>query len=242
MIMEITLPLADLFEAFYSSNFMGKFIVVIQMGASIIIWTIMIGRGLELWSKEKEMRAFRRAFSSSRYILDGFLKRKRFEDPMGLLYTQTCTALVNQIVPNSPVLPESAASVEGCRLSNASLELVKGVAEESLAAQQMELDKGMTILSLGSSLAPLIGLLGTVWGILDAFQAMGAKGSALLSDVAPGLSSALLTTVIGLFVAIPSGFGYNLLLGKIRKLAVNLDGFTDELIARMSGEFGRNDR
>ena len=67
--------------------------------------------------------------------------------------------------------------------------------------QLIAVDSHMWLLAIGSSLTPLIGLLGTVWGILDAFQAMGAKGSALLSDVAPGLSSALLTTVVGLVVA-----------------------------------------
>lgn len=242
MIMEITLPLADLFEAFASSNFMGQFIVVLQIAASIVVWTVMIGRFLELSTKEKDVIRFRRSFSSSRYILDGFLKGKKFFDPMGKIYMDSCDSLISQIAPDSPTLPSSAAAVEGCRISNASIELVKGVAEESLSARQMELDHGMTILALGSSLTPLIGLLGTVWGILDAFQAMGAKGSALLSDVAPGLSSALLTTVVGLFVAIPSAIGYNIILGRIRRVSAMLDGFTDEFIARMSGEFGRNDR
>ena len=100
----------------------------------------------------------------------------------------------------------------------------------------------MWLLAIGSSLAPLIGLLGTVWGILDAFQAMGAKGSALLSDVAPGLSSALLTTVVGLFVAIPSAAGYNLLLELTRRLDAYLDGFTDELLGRLQDEFGEETR
>lgn len=242
MTLEITLPLADLIAAFTASNLIGKGIVLLQILSSIVVWTVMCERIWAFRVKDREIRSFRRAFSSSRFVLDGFLKRKRFDDPMGIIYTKTCTSLVNQISPGNPVLPVSAESVEGSRIANASLELVKGVAEESLATQQVELESGMTFLALGSSLVPLLGLLGTVWGILDAFQAMGAKGSALLSDVAPGLSSALLTTVAGLVVAIPSAIGYNFLLGKIRKLSLALDGFTDELIARLTGEFGRDNR
>lgn len=238
----ISLPVAGLYDAYVASGVMGKVFVIVMVAGSIYIWTTMVFRFCELRTKEKEVESFRRSWSSARRILDGYLNRKRFYDPMGIIYTRTCRALVRQLSPGSDNPPPSSAAVEGIRLSEATLELVKGVAEESLADQQMELDRGMTTLSLGSTIAPLVGLLGTVWGILDAFQAMGAKGSALLSDVAPGLSSALLTTVVGLIVSIPSGFAYNCLIDKSKKISVKLDAFTDELIARISCEFGRNDR
>ena len=63
----------------------------------------------------------------------------------------------------------------------------------------------------------------------------------MLADVAPGISSAMLTTVVGLLVAIPSGIGYNTLLGHIRNLSIELDGFTDELLGRLACEYQGRD-
>ena len=70
-----------------------------------------------------------------------------------------------------------------------------------------------------------------VWGVMDAFGGMAVTGSAMLSAVAPGISSALLTTVVGLLVALPSAIGYNILSDQIRKLSVNMDNFVQEFTA-----------
>ena len=100
----------------------------------------------------------------------------------------------------------------------------------------------MGYLAAGTTIAPFLGLLGTVWGVLDAFQVMGAKGAVNLSEVAPSLSTAMLTTVVGLVVAIPSVVGYNLLVNRIRRITISLDGFTDEYLARALAEFGGDKR
>jgi biopolymer transport protein TolQ len=86
----------------------------------------------------------------------------------------------------------------------------------------------MGLLATAVSSAPFLGLLGTVWGVMDAFGGMAVKGSATLSAVAPGISAALLTTVVGLLVALPSAIGYNLLTNQIRRLTVQMDNFAQE--------------
>ena len=95
----------------------------------------------------------------------------------------------------------------------------------------------MGILATAVSASPLLGLLGTVWGVLDAFGAMAVAGAANLSAVAPGISAALLTTVVGLLVAIPSAIGYNVLTSKIRELAVQMDNFAQEFVAELQRRF-----
>jgi len=87
----------------------------------------------------------------------------------------------------------------------------------------------------------MLGLLGTVWGVLDAFADMGNKGTVLLSVIAPSISSALVTTVVGLLVAIPSVICYNNLAGKVRQLTTDMDGFADELMGRIACEFQGRD-
>ncbi len=234
-----TLPVAGLWQAYASSNAMGKIIVWGQMILSIVVWSVMLGKWVELRGIDKTAKYFRKLFTKSPTLLDLYFQRKRANNPLVMIYLVTCEKLVSFL---SPGVAATSTGIEGRRLSSGKIDIVKGVAEEALSDQLIVVDSNMWLLAIGSSLAPLIGLLGTVWGILDAFQSMGAKGSALLSDVAPGLSSALLTTVVGPFVAIPSAGGYNFLLEKTRRIGTYLDGFTDEFLGRLKDEFSEESR
>jgi biopolymer transport protein TolQ len=84
--------------------------------------------------------------------------------------------------------------------------------------------------------APFLGLLGTVWGVMDAFGGMAGAGSASLQSLAPGVSGALLTTVAGLLVAIPSVFGYNYLLLQTKISVVELENFSSTVADRIELE------
>ena len=95
----------------------------------------------------------------------------------------------------------------------------------------------MALLGSTYTVAPMMGLFGTVWGVMVSFNAMGTEGAANLSAVAPGISSAMLTTVIGLLVAIPSAIGSNLLNEKIRIVGVQLENFADKFAARLQQAF-----
>jgi biopolymer transport protein TolQ len=99
-----------------------------------------------------------------------------------------------------------------------------------VADQAILLEKRMGLLATAASAAPFLGLLGTVMGVMTAFSSMASSGPALLSDVAPGISGALLTTVVGLVVALPSSIGYNILSDRIRCITVMMDNFAQEFI------------
>ena len=86
------------------------------------------------------------------------------------------------------------------------------------------------------SVSPFLGLFGTVWGVMLAFCGIAAAGKSDFSALAPGVAGALLTTVAGLVVAIPSLIGYNLLTSTIRNIATQLDNFSDEFMARIKLE------
>ena len=88
----------------------------------------------------------------------------------------------------------------------------------------------MGVLATAVSGAPFLGLLGTVWGVMDTFSGVAAaEGAASLKTMAPGVSAALLTTVVALLVAIPAMFGYNYLVNRIRALVGQIDSFRNEL-------------
>jgi hypothetical protein len=106
--------------------------------------------------------------------------------------------------------------------------------ESSIGRQVNRLESGMGVLATAVSGAPFLGLLGTVWGVMDTFSGVAAaEGAASLKTMAPGVSSALLTTVVALLVAIPAMFGYNYLVNRIRSLISELDTFRNELRAAM---------
>lgn len=104
-----------------------------------------------------------------------------------------------------------------------SLRKVSGVEIEKL-------EKRVSFLATTASTTPFIGLFGTVWGIMNAFQNIGQAGSTSLAIVAPGISEALVTTAIGLAVAIPAVIGYNFLQSKIRKLTGEIDNFSYDFL------------
>ena len=237
------LPVASLWVAYVQSNFMGRSIVLIQIVMSIVVWSILGGKWQELRMMYLVARRFRKVFDNTHDVLEIYLQQRRSDNPMALVYQAACEKLVRSFSPEprDVVVAGRHEALGGRGLTARELTLVKGATEQALAEQLARIERGMNLLATGATSAPLLGLLGTVWGLLDAFQEMAGSGSAMLAEVAPGISSAMLTTVVGLLVAIPSTIGYNALLGRVRVLSIELDGFTDELLGRISCEYQGRD-
>lgn len=98
------------------------------------------------------------------------------------------------------------------------------------------LEQSISWLGTTASSAPFVGLFGTVWGIMNSFQNIGATGSANLAAVAPGISEALIATAIGLAAAIPAAIAYNYLNGKVRTQAISMDTFNQDLLNLLQRE------
>ena len=94
----------------------------------------------------------------------------------------------------------------------------------------IKLENSMTFLATTASSAPFIGLFGTVWGIMSAFQNIGNQGGASLAVVAPSISEALIATAVGLFAAIPASMGYNYFNNKIRNQKVQMENFAGDFL------------
>jgi len=102
----------------------------------------------------------------------------------------------------------------------------------------LRLESRMNFLATAVSGAPFLGLLGTVWGVMDTFSGIAdAGGGASLAEMAPGVSAALVTTVIGLLVAIPAMFGYNYLINNIKSMVLSLDHYAAELQTRFERRY-----
>jgi biopolymer transport protein TolQ len=104
-----------------------------------------------------------------------------------------------------------------------------------------KLDKNVGFLATVGSTAPFVGLFGTVWGIMNSFQAIALSSNTSLAVVAPGIAEALMATALGLAAAIPAVIGYNRLSGEITRYAGRLEGFADEFHSILSREMDHRD-
>ena len=121
-------------------------------------------------------------------------------------------------------------------LSDAQLEALKMVLAKEIAAETDAFAHYVPWLATIGAVSPLLGLLGTVLGVMDAFLGIAARGSGNLAAVAPGVAEALVTTVAGLAVAIPSVMAYNYFAGRVGRLEGQLEGFGNELVGWMARE------
>jgi len=237
-----TLPIGGMLYAFAESTLPGKLIVLLLFVSSIGAWTVMITKYIELGRARLAGEVFYREFRKEASPLGLFLKRRRYpETPLNSVYENACKSFGSELQsqgfnPND-LFQGGSGEAEAPSLSRQQMEMIRGITEAAVADQCLKLENNMGALATAVSASPFLGLLGTVWGVMDAFGGMASAGAATLSAVAPGISGALLTTVIGLLVALPSAVGYNLLTSRIRRLSVQMDNFAQELIAAIQCDY-----
>ncbi|MFA5688160.1 MAG: MotA/TolQ/ExbB proton channel family protein [Kiritimatiellales bacterium] len=222
-----------LFTAYGDSSLSGKVIVWILLASSVGVWTVMITKFSQINAARRESDGFLRAFHSERLI--GGLKMKNIrypQSPLYALYEIGMKALSNEFallgVQFDQLLSGALDEKDFRRLNPSQLEAIRIVMDRTMADEALRLEEKMGVLATAVNACPFLGLLGTVWGVMEAFAGIATAGSAVLSAVAPGISSALLTTVVGLIVALPSSIGYNILTARIRQLTVQMDNFVQE--------------
>ena len=229
----------SLVNGFLGSNLMGQGIVVLQLVASLVMVATIIGKVKELGFLGRTTRRFLRDFSTCRDVLEYYLQR-RPTATSGIegIYKETCERLLKLLTPDVRSLLVGRQSGDAAAaLTAREIELVRGTCEHVLDEEEIRVEHGMGVVSTIVTFTPMLGLLGTVWGVLDAFAEMGAAGSANLATIAPSISAALVTTVVGLLIAIPGVIAYNRMSAAIRNLISDMEGFADELIGRIACEF-----
>jgi len=230
----LSLPMAGVGFVFSQSNFAGKVIVVLLFGGSIWAWSLMLTKFKALAAARRDSDHFLSAYRVESHPVAMFQsgRARHGLSPLQVIYDRACSALGASLEASSQNTDDlfAGGGSPRVRLSDRHISSVKNAAERTVADQALLLENHMGLLATAASTAPFLGLLGTVWGVMESFGNMASSGPALLSDVAPGISGALLTTVVGLLVALPSSIGYNILSDQIRRLAVLMDNFAQELV------------
>lgn len=233
--------LGTMWYAFETSNLLsGKLIVVLLVAASIFAWSLMVTKRQELRRAQEESKRFIDAFRRENHPITIFLRRQAMPySPVYKIYESACLAVGVELDARGGQDELFHRGLDHVRLTPLQVGAVRNAAERQVADQILVLESRMGLLATAVSSSPMLGLLGTVWGVMDSFVAMAQQGSVNLSAVAPGIAGALLTTVIGLLVAIPSAIGYNLLASRVRTLSVLMDNFADEFMAEVQRHFIR---
>jgi len=197
---------------------------------SIVAWFVIISKILQMRQAKKLNHFFTAEFRSQKKVLDVFDRRVRAEGcPLFMVY-QAGSIELDARLKNPDGSRKPQVSIKG-------IEHVKRTMENAVAQESLKLESGLILLAIAVSGAPFLGLLGTVWGVMSTFGHIAQQGSASLATMAPGVSAALITTVAGLLVAIPSMFGYNWLVHNLRVLTVELDNFAQEIISKIETEY-----
>jgi biopolymer transport protein TolQ len=178
-----------------------------------------------------------RKWSSNRRQLRALL---RWERDLGASPELQVFSRLAQTLPDSPMSRltravlreiESLSRFVSFDSLGARGQLVNESIERSVDAEKDRNERGMTYLAFCTATGPLIGLLGTVWGIMDTFFAIGKHGSANIAVVAPGIAEALMAVLAGLIVAIPASLGYNAFAGFNRRAESLLYNFGSEMLS-----------
>ena len=230
------------YYAYQNSDGVGKSIVLILIFGSIVTWSVMIEKAIELIKARKQAYRFAAAFRANTKNIASPSLRREAENcvgPTAVIYDAGVSKLIDfyeEHADNDNQGMIRSDIITPCRLSEAQYNAIDAVLEREVSIQLQGLETKIGLLATLVSLSPFCGLFGTVWGVMMAFCGIAAAGKSDFTALAPGVAGALLTTVAGLVVAIPSLVGYNMLTGMIRQITTAMDNFTEEFIAKIKLE------
>jgi biopolymer transport protein TolQ len=202
-----------------------KLVLLLLLSFSIISWGIILFKFFQV----------QRAKGESERFMDFFWKSKRFDaiaSQVDRFASSPLTVLFNEGYSELKKVVETDSKSDGTAFSTdlGGVENVSRALRRATNSEITRLEKYLTFLATTGSTSPFIGLFGTVWGIMTAFEGIGKTGSASLAVVAPGIAEALIATAIGLVAAIPAVMAYNHFQHKIRVLINEMDSFTTEFL------------
>jgi len=217
------LAASPFFTSWFQSDLLGKGIYVALYFLSVLSWSLLIYKGWIFFIAKKNSEHFNLFFKNQRkewlHIDYDTVRRVREVNPFYSLYR----LLQSEIGKRGEKTPPSPAEIESIHAF-----LMTGVASET-----KRLEKNLFILSTTVSLAPFLGLLGTVWGILTTFSDLSLLSHGSQETMLSGLSLALCTTVIGLIDAIPALVGYSILKNKALDFELEMERFSQEMVLRI---------
>lgn len=208
-----------------------KVVLFILATLSLVSWAIMLAKWLQFRRVESAAGSFMHDFErSSSFEQASDITRRGAETPHARIMTRA-TDFLTEVTPAL-----SATAGRAAKFSGSQVEALRLVLDAETNAARDRLGRFVPSLATIGSVSPLIGLLGTVLGVIEAFIGIASKGSGNIGAVAPGVAEALIATAAALSVAIPAVFGYNIFANRLNRIDSELEGFGTELIALLVRE------
>jgi len=212
---------------FLAADPVVKTVIIGLILASVWTWAIIIDKILRLRRLKSRARAFEDSFWSGGSLEDLYDRIGRAPpDPMSAIFAAAMREWRRSAAKGLVSKGEEVRASLRVR--------VEQIMSLTIGREMEGLERNMSFLASVGSTAPFIGLFGTVWGIMDAFQSIAATKSTSLSVVAPGIAEALFATALGLIAAIPAVVAYNKISHDLDRFAQRLEAFSGEFISILS--------
>src|SRR5215831_4579225 len=206
----------DIVDLVRETGAVAQAVLLTLLAFSLISWAIILSR----WSMLKRARV-----QSGRF-LRAFRRAQRLQDMNAVAEQFRPSPLVGVFQSGFREFERQVGTSGGLRNPLA----VQRAMQIASSEEMTRFERNLPWLAITGAVTPFVGLFGTVWGIIDAFQGLGTSGAATLRAVAPGISEALITTAAGLAAAIPAVIAYNLIGASIRQFAARGDDFALEML------------
>jgi biopolymer transport protein TolQ len=224
-----------------NASTMTQVVLVFLALLSLLSWAIMFGVWRSIAKSSTAADKFWNEFERSPRLDDaGALARRATPSALPRLFMRAMHFVSDARVANQQLLeratPTTSDATPARTLSGSQLETLHLVLDSDASDERDRIGRFLPWLATIASVSPLIGLLGTVLGVIDAFLGIASKGSGNLSAVAPGVAEALIATAAALAVAIPATFGYNIFASRLNRFDGRMESFNTAVIALLVRE------
>lgn len=203
------------------SSITAQLIVLILIVASVVSWGVILYKMRWFRRNERDVSKFRNQFDHLGGNLDALHEQTiAWKDNPAAILFQSCYREIHLLAPREANVAVIRAEV---------VEGVERASDRCISETEIQLERGLSLLTMTASICPLIGLLGTVWGILEVFQAIDRTSTPSIGEIAPGISAALITTIFGLIAAIPAAAAYNLFLVRLNRMLSSLESLAGQI-------------
>ena len=224
----------DILSLVLEGSLVGQFVLLVLLLFSAVSWGIIVYKNLQLKRAARQSAAFLTIFrKSSRFSEVQAVCSTLSASPLVGLFQAGYTELNAQLRGTADARPEAGAT----RPTLKSIDALDRALLRASTIEVSKLEHRVAFLATTASITPYIGLFGTVWGIIMAFQSIGAQGSTSLAVVAPPIAEALVATGAGLFAAIPAVYFYNDITSQVKKAANEMDDFSMEFLTLAERNF-----
>jgi biopolymer transport protein TolQ len=222
----------SLFDMVVHAGFVVQLVLLLLFLFSVVSWAIILMKYVNIRKIRKENSAFLSVYMKSTKLSEILPEAKKFQNStLAEVFRGGYAELVKitRVLRGTPTVKDPVEAA-GPVLEIGGLDNVERALNRACGTETTKLEAALGFLATTGSASPFIGLFGTVWGIMETFKGIGARGSATLAVVSPGISEALIATAAGLAAAIPAVIFYNYYLNRIKGMTLEMDNFASELL------------